>query len=146
MQSWNSVKGSSQSQISRFWTVLQVPRPLQWISSLHTKTRKNAFELICQKNNILFNYYRFVTCTIQFFIPTWITITSSIITDAFVVAIDITWTVKHYKNDRTYNQLFNLLNLWFPHRLKNHKKWGSLVLHKANSLDGLFFIIRVMLF
>ena len=40
VQSWNSVKGSSQSQISRFWTVLQVPRPLQWLSSLHSNTIK----------------------------------------------------------------------------------------------------------
>ena len=49
---------------------------------------------------ILFNFYSNVTCTIQFFIPPWITITFPIIADAFVIAIDITWTVKHCKNNR----------------------------------------------
>ena len=97
MQSWNSVKGSSQSQISRFWTVLQVPRPLQWLSSLHSNTIKmdNMY-----MSAILFNFDSNVTCTIQFFIPPWITITFPIIADAFVIAIDITWTVKHCKNNR----------------------------------------------
>ena len=38
----------------------------------------------------LFIFYSNVTCTIQFFIPPWITITFPIIADAFVIAIDIT--------------------------------------------------------
>ena len=97
MQSWNSFKGSSQSQVSRFWTVLQVPRPLQWLSSLHSNTIKmdNMY-----MSTILFNFYSNVTCTIQFFIPPWITITFPIIADAFVIAINIAWTVKYCKNNR----------------------------------------------
>ena len=97
MQSWNSFKGSSQSQIFRFWTVRQVPNPLQWLSSLHSNTVKmdNMF-----MSTILFNFYSNVTCTIQFFIPPWITKTFPIIADAFVIAINITWTVKLCKNNR----------------------------------------------
>ena len=98
MQSWNSFKGSSQSQIFRFWTVLQVPRPLQWLSSLHSNTI-TKMEYIYMSIT-LFIFYSNVTCTIQFFIPPWITITFPIIADAFVIAINITWTVKHCKNNR----------------------------------------------
>ena len=119
MQSCNSFKGSWQSQISRFWTVLQVPRPLQWLSSLHSNTVKmdNMF-----MSTILFNFYSNVTCTIQFFVPTWITDTFPIIADTFVIAIDITWTVKHCKNNRIGLRFFEkeilsilsiLSSLWF---------------------------------
>ena len=52
------------------------------------------------KFTFLFNFYSNVTWTIQFFIPPWITITFPIIADTFVIAIDITWTVKHCKNNR----------------------------------------------
>ena len=119
MQSWNSVKGSWQSQIPRFWTVLQVPRPLQWLSSLHLNTVKmdNMYMTM-----ILFNFYCNITCTIQFFVPPWITITFPIIADAFVIAIEITWTVKHCKNNRIGLRFFekeilsilsNISNSWF---------------------------------
>jgi hypothetical protein len=52
------------------------------------------------KSTILFKFYSNVTCTIRFFIPPWITITFPISADAFVIAIHITWTVKHCKNNR----------------------------------------------
>ena len=73
---------------------------------------KNILINTKKKYTILFNFNRIVTCTIQFFIcvPPWITIAFSIFADAFVIAINITWTVKHYKNDRTYTQLSNFLD------------------------------------
>ena len=57
VQSWNSVKGSSQSQISRFWTVLQVPRPLQWLSSLHSNTVKMDYMYVYYLIQLLQQFY-----------------------------------------------------------------------------------------
>ena len=50
VQSWNVIKGSSQSQICWFWTVWQVPRPLQWMSSLHSNARKKNILIDTKKN------------------------------------------------------------------------------------------------
>ena len=47
-----------------------------------------------------------VTWTIKFCVPAWITVTCFIVTDAFVIAIHIAWTVKHYKNNTAYYKLF----------------------------------------
>ena len=54
VQSWNVIKGSSQSQICWFWTVWQVPRPLQWMSSLHSNAR-NFFVFIDTKKDISYS-------------------------------------------------------------------------------------------
>ena len=134
VQSWNVIKGSSQSQICWFWTVWQVPRPLHWLSSLHSNTRKNAFQLTYQKNNIIFNFYRIVTCTIKLFVPCWITVTFSINTDAFVIAINITWTVKNCKNNKTSNHLSYLLD--FSHIWRSSQKMQHYSLHGLVEFPG----------